>query len=424
MRTFIAAILLVLTSGACAQRQFHYFYGNIIDQSTLRPVVDVNITFQGLKMGYVSDKKGEFSFFLDTIPVYMIISYMGYETKKIWLDGTSPKLNIRLSPAALVLGEVEIVAKAGPDIFYKDPSYAVLDYEPDSSRVYILIFRSTLAEAELICKTMDGKLLASAGRFPFKPDSLFRDCLGNVHLLCHDSAYQVFTDSAGISLVYPTTMEKFETVLKNCVASTSSKLFFKKITNDGFGIDFYRVDRVTRTNEKMASVVDEENLSRLRRNQDDYGRIRSSTIPDGRKEFEEWNFAKKIMYRPRTATMVRIGASICIFNSADMTIEFYTPEGEFTSKVRLDMSKVSDGKWTKEIYVDEVRKKAYTSFNRNGEFTIYRVDLETGSLVRSSRLVHIFPQRIKVNDGRAFYMYNVPGEPDNKQLFKQTLSGS
>jgi len=219
-------------------------------------------------------------------------------------------------------------------------------------------------------------------------------------------------------------MAKFEIVLKDCVASTSSKLFFKKITNDGFGIDFYRVDRVTRANEKMASVVDEENLSRLRHNEDDYGRIKSSTIPDGRKEFEEWNFAKKIMYKPRTATMVRIGESICIFNSADMTIEFYTPEGEFTSKVRLDMSKVNDGRWTKEIYVDEVRKKAYTSFNRNGEFTLYRVDLETGSLVRSSRLVHIYPQRIKVNDGRAFYMYNVPGETDNKQLFKQTLTGS
>jgi hypothetical protein len=422
MRTPFIALLIFLSAATVAQRQYKYFFGQVLDQSTLRPLTGVNISFQGLKQGSITDKKGEFSFFLDTIPVYMVVSHMGYETKRIWLDGTSPKMSIRLSPAVLELKEVEIVAKAGPEVFYKDEDYAVLDYEVDSSRVYLLIYRFTLAASELLCKTIDGNPVATSPQFAFRPDSLFKDCLGNVHVLSHDSCYQVFTDSSGIHLIYPTTMEKFETVLKNCVASTTSKLFIKKITNDGFGIDFYRVDRVTRANERVASVVDEENLRRLSRNEDDYGRIRSSTIPDGRAEFQEWNFARKIMYRPRTASMVRIGENICVFNTADMTIEFYTPEGDFTSKLKFDLSKAAEGKWTKEILVDVVRNKVYTSFNRNGEFTLYLVNLETGSLVRSSRLTHIYPQNLKVQDGKVFYMYNLPGEPDNKQLFKQTLS--
>lgn len=423
MRTLLIALLIFVSGSAGAQRQYKYFFGQVLDQSSLKPITGVNISFQGLKLGSVTDKKGEFSFFLDTIPVYMVVSYMGYETKKIWLDGTSAKLSIRLSPAALTLQEVEIVAKPGPETFFKDDSYAVLDYEVDSSRVYLLIYRFTLAASELLCKTVDGKPVANSGQLPFKPDSLFRDCLGNVHVLSHDSCYQIYTDSAGIRLIYPTTMDKFETILKNCVASTSSKLFFKKVTNDGFGVDFYRVDRVTRANERVASVVDEENLRQLRRNEDDYGRIRSSKIPDGRSEFQEWNFARKVMYKPRTASMVRIGSSICVFNTADMTIEFYTPDGDFTSKVRLDLSKAADGRWTKEILVDAVRNTAYTTFNRNGEFALYRVNPEDGSLVRSSKLTHFYPQSIKVHDGKVFYIYNLPGEPDNKHLFKQTLSG-
>ena len=424
MKAAIAIFLILFVTGVSAQRKYTYFYGNITDQQTQKPLPGVNISFPGLKHGYATDKKGEFSFFIDTIPVYMLISHMGFETKKIWLDGTSPKLNIRLAPAAVELKEVEIVAKAGPEAFYKDNSYAVLDYALDTGRVYILIYRFSLASAEVLCKSMEGDLLASSGRLPFKPDSLFKDCLRNVHVLCHDSCFQVYTDTLGIRLIYPTSRVKFESVLKNCVASTNSKLFFKKVTNDGFGVDFYRVDRETSVNEKMTSVVDEENLARLRRNQDDYGRIRSNAIPDGRSEFEEWNFARKIMYRPRTASMVRIGDNICIFNTADMTIEFYTPDGDFTSKVRLDVSQVNDGRWTKEIYVDVVRKQAYTSFNRNGEFTMYHVNLETGGLVRSTRLSFVYPQRIRVNDGKVFYMYNVPGEQDNKQLFRQTLTGS
>ena len=406
------------------QKKFTYFYGSITDQSTMRPLQGVNITFQGLKQGSITDKKGEFSFFLDTIPVFMVVSHMGYENKKIWLDGTSPKLSIRLSPAVLELAEVEIVAKAGPEVFYKDASYAVLDYETDSSRVYILIYRTTLAAAELICRRTDGYPIAATGQLPFRPDSLFRDCLGNVHILSHDSSFQVFSDSTGIRLIYPNTMDRFRSVLQNCVASTPSKLYFKKITNDGFGIDFYRIDRETKESERVASVVDEENMKRLRSNEDDYGRIRSDKIPDGRSEFQEWNFARKIMYRPRTASMVRIGGSICIFNTADMTIEFYTPEGDFTSKLKFDLAGAVEGKWTKEIIVDPVRGKVYTPFSKGGEITLYRVNIETGQLARSAKLTHFFPQNVKVHDGQVFYMYNLPGEPDNKQLFKLTLSGS
>ena len=421
MRRFITTAFLLLAMTATAQRQYQYFYGTVSDLPTHRLLPGVNITFQGVKQGYVTDKKGAFSFFLDTIPVYMNVSYMGYETKKIWLDGTSPKLNILLSPVPLTLPEVEIVAKAGPEAFYKDDTYAVLDYEVDSSRVYILIYRHTLAQAELICKTTDGKPVSSSGQLSFRPDSLFRDCLQFVHLMEHDSSYQVWADTDAVRLIYPTPTEKLKEILRNCVASTPSKLFYKKVTMNGFGVDFYRIDRETHLNEKVTSVVDEESMKRLRDNKDDYRRIRSSTIPDGRSEFQEWSFARKIMYRPSTASMVRIGEHICIFNTADMTIEFYTPAGDFASKVKLDALQAQEGRWTKEIYTDEMTNKVYTSYIRNGEVTLFRINLETGTLIRSTKLAHLFPQQVKVHDGKVFYMYNVPGEPDNKQLYVQNL---
>src|SRR5512133_1413565 len=193
MRPFLALLLLFTIATVYSQRKYTYFYGNITDQQTQKPIPGVNISFPGLKHGYATDKKGELSFFIDTIPVYMQISHMGYETTRIWLDATSPKLNIRLAPAAVQLKEVEIVAKAGPEAFYKDNSYAVLDYALDTGRVYILIYRFSLASAEVLCKSMEGELLASSGRLPFRPDSLFKDCLRNVHVLCHDSCFQVYT---------------------------------------------------------------------------------------------------------------------------------------------------------------------------------------------------------------------------------------
>lgn len=419
MRMLLLSILFLCSTGLMAQRQYQYFYGTVTDPETRQTLPGVNLTFEGLKQGYVTDAKGAFSFFLDTIPVYMVVSSMGYETKKIWLDGTSPKLSIRLTPALLTLPEIEIVARSKAEPFFRDAAYAVLDYAVDSGGVFLLIYRFTLAESEVLYKTHDQLSVAGSGTLWFRPDSLFRDCLGNLHVMGHDSCYQLFADTAQVRLLYPVETERFRQLLQQCVASTETKLFFRKETLDGFGIDFYRVDRETHVNEKVASVVDEETLARLRANQDDYGRIRSDKIPDGRSEFQAWSFARKVMYKPRTAVMVQIGEHICIFNTADMTIEFYTPDGDFTSKVKFDVSQISAGRWTREIYVDGKTSKAYTSFIRNGEMTLYRVNPETGVLYRSCRLTHGYPQRIRVCGGAVYYMYNVPGEPDNKQVFRQ-----
>ncbi|HNW76387.1 MAG TPA: carboxypeptidase-like regulatory domain-containing protein [Bacteroidales bacterium] len=420
-RMMIIVIFFLCVSGAFAQEGYHYFYGTITDQSTQKPVVGVNISFKGSKTGCVTDRQGNFSFFIDTIPVYMVVSHLGYETKKIWLDGTFPKIMIRLTPASIELNEVEIVAKAGPVAFYQDELYSVLDYQLDFPRIYILVYRFGSAESEIICKRMDGEDIGSSGRLLFKPDSLFTDCLGNVHVMGHDSCYQMYVDSTGVHLMYSVGIERFRSILKDCIASTETKLFFKKVTENGFGVDFYRVDRETSVKEKVTTVVDEATLRRLKQNEDDYYRVMSNEIPEGNEEMREWSFAKKIMYRPRTASMYRIGKDICVFNTADMTIEFYTVDGDFTGKVKMECVKPGEGRWTKEFFIDEVRQRAYTSFIRGGTVTMFRVDLGTGELVSSSVLKHIFPQRIKVSDGKAYYLYNVPGEVDNKKLFRQGL---
>ena len=414
--------LLFLLPEAPAQKQFKYFFGTVADAQTLKPIKDVNITIEGRNIGEATDKKGEFSFFIDTVPVYMVVSHLAYETKRIWLDNTSAKINIRLNPAAKMLEEVEIIATTGPESFYNDDAYSVLDYEVEPGRVYLLIFRFRLAQSQIISMKPDGSREAASQPLNFRPDSLFRDCIGFVHLIGRDSAYQLYTDSTKILLNYPAPFTKFEQVLKNCVASTPSKLFFKQNTQNGFGIDFFSVDRKTSAKERVASVTDEKSLSMLRRNKDDYARILSSDIPSGRSEFQEWNWARKIMYKPRTASMHRIGGYICVFNTAEETIEIYTPDGDFTSKVLMTLGKIDDGRWTKSLYVDEISEKAFTAFIKNGKISLYRINMNTGSLTFSKSIFHFYPEKIRIIGGNAYYMYRVPGTQENKQLYRQWVN--
>jgi hypothetical protein len=87
----------------------------------------------------------------------------------------------------------------------------------------------------------------------------------------------------------------------------------------------------------------------------------------------------------------------------------------------MPVADIKEGKWTTEIYIDDIRKQAYTSFRKGGQFTLYRIDLNTGDLKRIISLTHPFPQKIKVHNNFLFYLYDLPAEGDNKHLFRQKL---
>ena len=146
-----------------------------------------------------------------------------------------------------------------------------------------------------------------------------------------------------------------------------------------------------------------------------------SRIPESREAFQQWNWVKKVLYKPNTSTLHKIDDMLCVFNTADYTLELYTLLGEFTSKLKLQVQKTNAGRWTTEIYIDDIDGKAYTSFIKNGKMTLYRVDLNTGELKRITSSRHMFPQKVHVHNNFLFYLYDIPGQGDNKHMFRQKL---
>jgi len=145
------------------------------------------------------------------------------------------------------------------------------------------------------------------------------------------------------------------------------------------------------------------------------------TIPGDAGQAAEWHWVKKILYKNNKSTLHRIDDFICVFNTADYTLSLYTLTGEFSSKLKMPIEKIDDGKWTSEIYIDNVENKAYTSFRKGELYTIYRIDLNTGELKRKLTTDHEFPQKIRIHNNFLFYLYTIPGKGDNKHLYRQKL---
>jgi len=428
MRAVLIVLLFILlpAGNSFAQTRNRYFYGKVIDRATRYPVSSVNITFTGTNLGSSTNNRGEFSFFIDTIPVYMTVSHLGYETQRIWLDNTSASFTVMLNPKAQMLREVEIKAVNDPVLFFKDSQYSVLDYEVDSNRVYMLIFRFTRAESELLCLSLSGDTASCSGTLSFRPVGLFRDCLGHIHVLSNDSAYQVFRDSSILRLVFPAGIERFQKTLSDCVAASEDLLFFRKTSRDQLGMEFYFINKKTSERRHLTNADDEEKMKMLRRNSEgrisnDQALLMMSSIPDGRETFQEWMWVKKILYKPNTSSLHKIDDMLCVFNTTDYSLELYTLSGEFTSKLRMQVQETHDGRWTTEIYIDDPERKAYTSFLKNGAFTLYRIDLNTGDLKRLVTATHMYPQKVRVHSNHLFYLYDIPGAGDNKHMFRQKL---
>jgi hypothetical protein len=422
-------MLICVNTVVFGQNKRMQFKGKVLDRETRAAITGANITISGTRRGTSSNEAGEFSVIIYNLPVYMTVSHLGYETQRIWLDNPSaPFITVLMNPVSSLLPEVEIKAKNEPLPFFKDNKYAVLDYEVDSNMVYMLIYRLRLANSELLYKSVNGDTIARSGILPFKPTGLFLDCMHNLHVFSQDSAYQVRRENDHLNLFFPVDVNRFRSVLADCLTSTDSLLFFRKESADHQRVDFYTINRITKRKQHLSSVRDEGNLKMLHDNPRDYFYLMMDTIPGvlmdtipDQGETAEWLWVTKILYKNNKSTLHRIDDLICIFNTADYTLGLYTLTGEFTSKLKMPVDQVNDGRWTTEIYIDNIGNKAYTSFRKGGLYSVYRIDLNTGELKRKLSAEHEFPQKIRVHNNFLFYLYDLPAEGDNKHLFRQKL---
>ena len=306
------------------------------------PLANVNISFVGSKLGSVTDQKGAFSFYIDTIPIFMIVSHMGFKTKRILLDGTSNSMTIYMETEIRELKEMEIRAnKIEP--FFKNEHFTLRDYEIDSGFIYLLVYRNRVSKEELICRNLEGDTIARSGILSFTPASLLKDCIGYLHVVGTDSVYQVYRNDKVLLMIHTVGMTKFNDVLSNCVASTDQVLFFKKMFNLGQGVQYYGIDRISKRRHELTQVIDEKKTKMLRRNPEDAWSLISSQ-PDylaqlsnierdqvmsmdeltrARKKFNEWSFTHKILYRPVKSALYIINKFICIFDIPAKQLEFY-----------------------------------------------------------------------------------------------------
>lgn len=82
--------------------------GRVVDEVTNEPVIGASVSIKGITHGVVTDIDGKFYFQTgQKFPYTIIISYIGYKKKEVYVDG-SPVL-VELKPDVQELNELVVV---------------------------------------------------------------------------------------------------------------------------------------------------------------------------------------------------------------------------------------------------------------------------------------------------------------------------
>ena len=110
----LSIFLLFLATAIPAGGQTYSVHGRVVDLETRETLAFVNMIINHGQHGGVTDIDGKFSLSHTEPITSLTISHMGYETVVYQISGQSKDLVIRLKPAMIELGEVEIVPGENP----------------------------------------------------------------------------------------------------------------------------------------------------------------------------------------------------------------------------------------------------------------------------------------------------------------------
>lgn len=178
--------------------------------------VDLYDTIQVYQAGYITEKKVIPNLFKDTIELDFVLFY-----KKQQLD------------------EVKIEANGIKKILGAKNEH-LIDYFPLENNDFFIL--KSFEKDYIISYEKEQKEVFSK-KLNFLPESLFRDFLGNIHILSADSSYQLFLDNQ-LLILPPYSISVFNKQLKPVVASGANSLYLNRYShhNQRYWLDYKKAD--------------------------------------------------------------------------------------------------------------------------------------------------------------------------------------
>lgn len=404
--------------------------GRVIDKNSGEPVPWAGVIIKGTTQGALTNAQGRFTLKCSQYPITLVITSLGYTTGEFQLAEPDTSHTFLLAPNTKLLGEVVIEANAIKCI-QQDSALMAADVEFYDNYLLLLANGTGPFPSKLILSETDGKVISTMA-LTQNVQELYRDCLGNVHLLGKDSAWQLFYDYEKLRLIYPNTRREVERTLHPCKLFYGGKLYLQYYSfhnlrcryyvseNGNTQLFYYASD--TATISYFCEKYDIRYFLTKRRKGEGYfypvreiknniDLLRSEIIPDQ----QDCQYIRQL-----NAPMVVSDSAVWIFRTDDRLAVRFNTNDELTDSATLALQQLPG--WSGKIWRDETTGRIYSSTVTKGITTLLLLDSNNFSILQKTEIPQMpFITKMIIRDGFAYFLYIDRKSDKNRLLYRMRL---
>ncbi|MFN8712468.1 MAG: hypothetical protein ACK5Z2_06420 [Bacteroidota bacterium] len=421
-----------------AQERKLYIQGQVFSSRDKTPLPGAMIRVREPQASTLAAKNGRYILFTVNRPGIVVeYNFTGHIPQRRTItaellkscNGDTLKLDVILQAEIVTLNTFQV--NSGPDTVAGSYRYFIEDYLfLDSNRFLLLTFEKTLKTAKILLT--EGQTILSAADIPVEARELYRDYLGYNNVLCKDSAFRIKILPGNKLLLMALPYRDFAARMFPCIDTIGSRILFSNYTRDYPLFTYYLYNPADTTAYSIRNVADWPLLSQynwefdfLQPKDRLYARKMELYLGVDKRIIAATmtGFTQSPQYTPLYAPLFYIRDTIFIFDHYMDQLYRYTKHLAFIDSVPINYHHPKNWKeWDRALIRDEVTGEVYARFEKNGYYTLKKINLSTGQITGSFRIEKQFVKHIRIRNGEVYYIWRNYEAPEKKMLYKEMMN--
>jgi hypothetical protein len=326
------------------------------------------------------------------------------------------------------LGTVEVTAERKADTVFGTWKFSVADYEFYEDKMVLLTYTKNLSKASVMLADQSQKVLSSF-YLPDEAQKLYKDYMGFINVICKENVYRIKINNNIIGLA-SLPVDEFHAKISPCIDTIGKDIYFSDYSKDYPEFTYYAFNTADSSLHPFKTITDQEQLKEYNM---EYYFLKPKERLYARKLAAEYNVDKhrvaaimsgvtsSIFYTPLYAPLFIVNDTVLVFDHYNNAILSYNKRYERLDSVSIDYHHPKNWReWKHEIIIDKDNKKVYALYQKNGFYDLKQIDLRTGKIIGSFRLLNRYVEHIRIKNDYVYYVYR-PFESLQEQFIYKEL---
>ncbi len=410
------------------------------DNDNAQVIPDVKIhASSNPKNEVVTNEKGEFKLVIpsngkDTI----FFEHIGFESSYLIVSNSFKKKIIKKDNGVLhhthKLNFVELktadIFSSKVDTTYGSPKHSVEDFlMTNDGNLLLLAYEKTLKKgAKIVLASSDQEDLSEA-TIPGDAHYLFKDYAGIPYVICEDKIFAIEIVQNQIRFE-SVKQEDFYDFYHRVIDTIGSNFYYSTFNELYPAVSFIVTNKHDTSHHELINIQDDF-MMELYRAQFKYvsGRDKLWAF---RKEIETgidkevWigatSFTQDILYKPVYAPLFIMRDTVHVFDQYKKKLYKFDADHNPVDSVDLDFAQGAQReKWEQPLILDKQQEKVYGLYNKGGYYYIKSINCQDGKILKQLKLGNRFVERIKIFDGKVYYIYRPYESLQKKFIYSEDL---